>query len=196
MSYIIAGLGNPGKEYKETRHNTGRIVLEYFRKKNDFPDWRADKKTRALVSEGKMGKEKVLLLMPETFMNNSGKSLAPLVTSKKKAEQLVVIYDDLDLPVGALKVSFDRGSGGHKGIESIARSIKTKGFVRIRVGISPKTASGKTQKPKGEQKVIEFILKNFKDSELEMFKKLSKKANEAISTIITEGHLVAMNRFN
>lgn len=196
MSYIIAGLGNPGKEYEETRHNTGRIVLEYFRKKNDFPDWHADKKTRALISEGKVEKEKVLLLMPETFMNNSGKSLAPLVTSKKKAEHLVVIYDDLDLPVGTLKVSFDRGSGGHKGIESIARSIKTKGFVRIRVGISPKTASGKTQKPKGEQKVIEFILKNFKESELEVFKKLSKKINEVISTIIVEGHLVAMNRFN
>jgi len=196
MSYIIVGLGNPGKEYEETRHNTGRIILEYVRKKNDFPLWNADKKTRALISEGKVEKEKVLLLMPETFMNNSGKSLTPIITSKKKAEQVVVIYDDLDLSIGTFKVSFDRGSGGHKGIESIARSIKTKGFVRIRVGVSPKTASGKTQKPKGEQKVVEFILKNFRDSESEVLKKLSKKINEAVLTIITEGHLAAMNRFN
>ncbi|MEK7152296.1 MAG: aminoacyl-tRNA hydrolase [Patescibacteria group bacterium] len=196
MSYIIVGLGNPGKEYEETRHNTGRIVLEYFRKKNDFPDWRADKKTRALISEGKVGKEKVLLLMPETFMNNSGKSLLPLVTSKKKAEQLIVIYDDLDLPVGTFKLSFDRGSGGHKGIESIARSIKTKGFVRIRVGISPKTASGKLKKPQGEEQVVRFILKNFTPDEFQELKKLSKKTNEAIEAITTEGRLIAMNKFN
>ncbi len=196
MSYIIVGLGNPGKEYEETRHNTGRIILEHFRKKNDFPLWCADKKTRALISEGKVGKEKVFLLMPETFMNNSGKSLPPLVTSKKKAEQLVVIYDDLDLPIGMFKVSFDRGSGGHRGLESIIKTLKTRAFIRLRVGVSPATPSGKLKKPSGEKAVIEFILKNFKDSESEVLKKLSRKINEAISTIITEGHLAAMNRFN
>src|SRR3989344_806354 len=116
MQYTIVGLGNPGKEYESSRHSTGRIVLEQFRKKNGFPDWEKNKKMNALASEGKLAREKVLLLEPETFMNNSGKSVAPLVKTKKAAERLVVIHDDLDLPLGAMKISFNRGSGGHKGI--------------------------------------------------------------------------------
>ena len=194
--HIIAGLGNPGKEYEGTRHNTGRVVLEYFRKKNDFPDWRADKKTRALVSEGKIGKEKVMLIMPEAFMNNSGKSLAPLIKNKKAAENLTVIYDDLDLPVGSIKISFDRGSGGHKGMESIIRALKTREFVRIRVGISPATPSGKIKKPSGEKDVVRFIMGAFSPKDRETLKKTSKKISGALTTIITFGRERAMSEFN
>src|SRR3990172_4657291 len=137
MSYIIAGLGNPGEKYEGTRHNTGRLVLEHFAKKIEAGEWEENKKIRARVTEGKIGKERVTFVEPEAFMNNSGKCLASLVKSKKAAEQLIVIYDDLDLPLGTLKVSFNRGSGGHRGLESIIKALKTREFVRIRIGISP-----------------------------------------------------------
>lgn len=194
--HIIAGLGNPGKEYEGTRHNTGRIVLEYFRKKNDFPEWRADKKTRALVSDGRVDGEKVTLVLPEGFMNNSGKSLVSLVKSKKAAEKLTVVYDDLDLGLGAMKISFDRGSGGHRGVESVIKSLKTRAFVRIRVGNSPVTPSGKLRKPHGEKAVIDFIMKKFSSKEQEALKKVFKKAGDALTTIIIAGHDRAMGEFN
>ena len=142
MSYIIVGLGNPGEEYKNTRHNTGRIILEQIRKKNDCNEWEKDKKTNSLVSKGSIGKEKVLLVEPEGFMNKSGSSLKTLITSVKKANSLIVIYDDLDLPIGTMKISFNKSSGGHRGVESIIKAIKTQEFIRFRIGISPATASG------------------------------------------------------
>ena len=109
---------------------------------------------------------------------------------------MVVIYDDLDMPLGKIKISFGRGSGGHKGIESIVRSIKTKDFIRIRVGIAPATPSGKIKKIKTEQKVIDFILGDFKKKETEILKKVFKKVNEALEVIIKEGRSNAMNEFN
>ncbi|MSR73309.1 aminoacyl-tRNA hydrolase [Candidatus Parcubacteria bacterium] len=185
--YIVVGLGNPGEEYKETRHNTGRIILESVAKTFDFPQWEADKKTRALISDGKIGKEKVRFILPETFMNKSGQSVAPLVTNPKKAEQLVVVYDDLDLPVGRFKISFNRSSGGHKGIESIIRAVKTEAFVRIRVGISPKTPTGKIKKPSGDAIVGDFILGKFKDAEMAEIKKVAKRVGEVIAMIVSLG---------
>lgn len=186
MSYIIAGLGNPGQEYENTRHNVGRMFLEYVVKKEDLSDWREDKKTKALVTEGKIGKWKILLLEPNNFMNNSGKSISPLVKNKKAAEQLVVVYDDLDLPLGSLKVSFNRGSGGHRGLDSIIKALKTREFVRIRLGISPGTPSGKVKKPSGEKAVINFILGKFKPKEMETLKKSFKKAHEALVIMVSE----------
>ena len=194
--HFIIGLGNPGEEYENTRHNTGRIVLEAFRKKAGFSEWENDKKLRALVSAGKIGKEKAVLVMPETFMNKSGTSAATLIKSKKAAEQLIVVHDDLDLPLGSMKISFNRGSGGHKGIESIKRAIKTEAFVRVRIGISPATPSGKLKKPKGDKAVGDFILGKFKPKETEEIKKVSKKVIEAIEVLIAEGREKAMSVFN
>ncbi len=200
MSYIFVGLGNPGPEYQNTRHNTGRLVLESFYKKavkdSDLSDWKSDKKLLALKSSGKVGKESVVLLEPETMMNNSGKSLKDLVNTPKKAEKLVVIYDDLDLPLGTYKISFNRGSGGHRGLESIIKNIKTKAFIRIRVGVSPATPSGKLRKPQGEEKVIDFILGKFKSAEEEELKKVSKKITDALFCLLEEGKDITMNRFN
>lgn len=136
MNFLIVGLGNPGEEYKNTRHSVGRILLEHFRKSVDFPDWQENKYAQALCASGKIEKEKVDLILPETFMNKSGKSVSFLSTKNKiKPENIIVVYDDLDLPLGKFKISFNRGSGGHKGIESVARSLKTKEFARLRVGI-------------------------------------------------------------
>jgi PTH1 family peptidyl-tRNA hydrolase len=196
MSYTIVGLGNPGKEYENTRHNAGRMTLDFFANARLFLPWQDDRKTRALISSGIIGKEKILLVKPETFMNKSGTSIKPLITSVKKAEKLIVVHDDIDLPLGTFKIVFGRGSGGHNGVESIIRGIKTKNFIRIRVGVAPTTPSGKIKKPKGEKAIIDFLIGVFKPKELELVKKISKSACQAIETIITDGRAVAMNRFN
>jgi len=200
-NYIIVGLGNPGDQYEETRHNVGRMVLDAFVKKNDFSDWQDDKKMKAIVSEGKIGKNKAMLLKPETFMNKSGEALVSLLkggklkikvekinNEKVKAlENLVVIHDDLDLPLGKIKISFNKSSGGHRGVESVIKAVKTDGFVRLRLGISGETASGKIKKPQGEEKVIDAILGEFKKTEIDELKKTIKKAAIALEMLIAEG---------
>jgi PTH1 family peptidyl-tRNA hydrolase len=196
MSYVIVGLGNPGIEYERTRHNTGRILVERFGKNSNFSLWAKEKKTKALESFGVVGKEKITLILPQTFMNKSGISVKTLITSKKKAEKLVVLYDDLDLPLGKFKISFARGSGGHKGVESITKSIGTKDFLRIRVGITPSTPRGKLKKPKGEKEVLNFIMGKFTKKEMDKLKLVSKKINQALLCIIEEGREKSMNKFN
>ncbi|KKR62952.1 hypothetical protein A2643_01280 [Candidatus Nomurabacteria bacterium RIFCSPHIGHO2_01_FULL_39_220] len=173
---LVAGLGNPGKEYENTRHNTGRIVV-------------------GLV-EKKLEDQKIKFITPDNFMNNSGKAVAPLVKTKKDLENLVVVYDDIDLPLGKIKISFNRSAGGHNGLGSIIKALKSQEFLRIRVGISPATPKGVAKKPKGEKAVINFILGEFKKSELETIKKLSKKVSEAIETIFAEGKDKAMSLYN
>ncbi len=196
MPYIIVGLGNPGEEYKETRHNAGRIILERIKTAFEFPDWKSDKMLTALISKGDIVNEKVTLIAPETFMNRSGKAVAPLVTSEKKAEKLVVIYDDLDLPIGTMKMSFNRGSGGHKGLESISKAIKTDAYIRIRIGIAPTTPTGKTKKPSGEAAVEKHILGEFKKPEQDILKKHAKKIVEILPVLFEKGRGDAMTEFN
>ncbi len=199
MAYIIVGLGNPGSEYEKTRHNTGRMFVEWFGGTHDL-EWKVDKKLSAHVAKVKVGtgtKSSVLtLVLPDTFMNNSGKSVKPLVTSIKSAEKVLVIYDDLDLPFGTSKMSFNKSSGGHKGVESIIKLIKTEKFARIRIGISPTTPTGKIRKPQGEEAVTKVILGQFKPEEMASLKKLSKKVNLAIETFVSSGIQKAMTEFN
>lgn len=196
MSWVIVGLGNPGAEYERTRHNAGRLALEFFAKKADASDWKVDKKSQSTTTGVRVGKNMLALVLPDTYMNKSGTAVGKFVKSVKAAERLVVIQDELDMPLGTFKLSFDRGSGGHKGIESIMRAVKTKKFTRIRVGVSPSTATGKLKKPQGEEKVADFILARFKDHEMDELKKVFKKISEAIECIVTEGPTIAMNRFN
>ena len=196
MAYTLVGLGNPGEEYETTRHNAGRIVLEYVLKKNDFSELVMSGKFNARMSKGKIGGKPVLALEPETFMNKSGSSVASAVASKKDAEKLIVIYDEIDLPLGTFKISYNRSSGGHKGLESIIRALKTEEFARIRIGITPTTPSGKLKKPKGGDKVLDFIIGSFKDKELDEIKKVAKKVNEALAVMIGESRQKAMSEFN
>lgn len=200
MFYII-GLGNPGSEYENTRHNTGRMVLAKLAKDLDVEEFEFSKKSNALVTEGKIKKEKLTLILPETFMNKSGHAVAYFVkpklkTSKKGLENLIVVHDDLDLPLGTLKISYNKGVGGHRGLDSIVKVVKTLEFVRVRIGISPATSKGRAKKPEGEQKVLDFILGKFKPSETDTLKKTVKKASEAIQALISEGRERAMNTFN
>lgn len=188
QNYIVVGLGNPGEEYAGTRHNVGWMILDAFSKVHDLKDWQIDKKLNALRAEAKVGKNKALLLKPETFMNKSGDSVKSLIKTKKVAETLLVIHDDLDLPLGKIKISFNKSSGGHRGVESVMRAVKTEAFIRLRLGISGETASGKIKKPQGEEKVIDAILGKFKKTELNDLKKVIKKAVKALELIISDGH--------
>ena len=162
--YIIVGLGNPGQEYAHTRHNAGRMTQQY-------------------ISEH-VPKLSAKFIFLDTFMNKSGPGIAKVVKSKKAAEKLIVIHDDLDLPLGTLKISYNRGSGGHKGLESIIRALKTKEFIRIRIGIG-----------KGKD-VEKHILGEFKKSEMDILKKVFKRAQGAVEAILSEGREKAMNKFN
>ncbi|HEY4505625.1 MAG TPA: aminoacyl-tRNA hydrolase [Candidatus Paceibacterota bacterium] len=194
-NYIFVGLGNPGEEYENTRHNTGRILVSMFGKSLDA-EWKTDKKLNAQVSKVKIGKTAAVLVLPDTFMNKSGNSVKQLVASSKAAEKLMVIYDDLDLPSGTSKISFNKSSGGHKGLESIIKALKTEKFARVRIGISPTTATGKIKKPQGDEAVTKVILGKFKPEELLQLKKLSKKVNEALTTFVSDGLEKAMTTFN
>jgi PTH1 family peptidyl-tRNA hydrolase len=173
---LVVGLGNPGEEYENTRHNAGRIVVGLIQKK--------------------LEDKKIKFLTPDTFMNNSGKAVAFLVKSKKDLKDLIVIYDDLDLPLGKIKISFDRSAGGHNGLASVIKSVKSQEFLRIRIGVSPSTPSGKTRKPKGEKAVLNFLMSEFKKAELEQLKKISKKVAEVIETIYSESKEKAMSLYN
>ena len=142
------------------------------------------------------GGKSVKVITPDTYMNKSGSFIAKHIKSKKAAEKLIVIYDDLDLPLGVMKISYNRSSGGHKGLESIIRTLKTEAFIRIRIGISPSTPSGKLKKPKGEREVEKHILGEFKKSEADTLKKVLKKAVQAVETIAIDGLPKAMSEFN
>ena len=196
MQYIIVGLGNPGQEYEGTRHNTGRIIVDNFGKSIGVKEWSDNKKLKAETSEGKLGKNTVLLIKPNTFMNKSGDALKGLIKSKKAAETLVVIHDDLDIPFGKIKMSFNKSAGGHRGVESIIKAVKTEGFIRMRIGICPTTPSGKLKKPQGEKEVEKAILGKFKPLEFEALKKLSKRANEGLETLVLEGKDIATGKIN
>lgn len=196
MMFTIVGLGNPGETYEKTRHNVGRFLVEQFHDAHDFSEWKLGGKKKSLTSKGKIGTHTALLMLPETFMNKSGDAVMEAVTNVKSAERLIVLYDDLDLRLGTIRVAFGRSSGGHRGVESIIKKIRTKDFVRIRVGVSPATPSGKLKKPRGEQKVLDFIMGNFTKKESEVLLKLSNTVNDALVTSMKEGRVPAMNRYN
>lgn len=193
---LIVGLGNPGEEYKQSRHNTGRIILENIAKANDFSLWKNDMKLKSLKSSGEIGKEKFSFILPETFMNNSGVAVCQIIDDKKKLKNLIVVYDDIDLPLGSLKISFNRSSGGHNGLESIIKKVKSREFVRIRIGISPSSPSGKIRKPKGEEAMLKFLLGKYKEDELKELKKISKKVAEILEMISSEGKEKTMSIYN
>ncbi|OGG47612.1 hypothetical protein A2671_01655 [Candidatus Kaiserbacteria bacterium RIFCSPHIGHO2_01_FULL_49_13] len=196
MAYVIIGLGNPGKEYEETRHNAGMVAVEAFRTLESFEGFIENKKYKGQIADGTIGREKVLLVLPETFMNKSGLSAAAAVKSKKAAEKLVVVHDDLDLPIGAIKISFGKNSGGHRGVESVMRALKTKDFVRIRIGVSPATSGGKLKKPKGEKEVLKFLMGKFSPKDREDFRKVLKRVSQALHVIVIESKERAMSEFN
>ncbi|OGG60827.1 hypothetical protein A2765_01830 [Candidatus Kaiserbacteria bacterium RIFCSPHIGHO2_01_FULL_56_24] len=201
MTWVIIGLGNPDEQYARTRHNAGRMAVQKFALLYDFGEWKEDSKSKSFIGRGLVERSVTVAVLPNTYMNKTGSAAAHYIKparpgSVKGAEKLIAVYDDLDLPLGTIKVSFDRGSGGHRGIDSIMTALKTKKFVRIRIGISPVSAKGVAKKPEGEKDVEKFILGEFKADEMAQLKSVFKRVSEALKTIIMEGREIAMNRFN
>lgn len=190
----IVGLGNPGVEYKNTRHNAGRLVLEMIAGKNT--DFRIDKKANAHIGNIVLSEKKTTFILPNTFMNNSGQSVAPYIKSEKDLAKLVVVYDELDLPVGKIKISFNRSSGGHNGMNSIIKVVKSEEFVRIRIGVSPSTPTGKLKKVTGTGKGQAFLMKEFTSKQMDELKKVSKLVKEALEVLVAEGKDKAMTIYN
>ena len=194
--FLVVGLGNPGIEHEKTRHNTGFIVLDNIL--GDNIEWKKSSGTKALFYKDKVVSKPIIFFKPMTYMNNSGVavSFAQNEKQKIKLENIIVIYDDVDLPLGSYKISFNRSSGGHNGLESVIKKLKSKEFIRIRVDISPTTPSGKIKKPKGEESVLKFLLGKFKEDEFKEIKKVSKNIREIIKMIINEGKDKAMTLYN
>jgi PTH1 family peptidyl-tRNA hydrolase len=198
MTFVIVGLGNPGKEYEKTRHNAGRSAVALVAKQEGFDEFIFNKTANALTTKGTISGHGVsasdadtpcpaVLVLPETMMNLSGKAVASFVKSVKAAKGLLVIHDDLDLPLGTIKMVFGRGSGGHKGVESIMRALKTKEFARIRIGISTAGKKNQAKKVSGEEKVIKHVIGKWKPSEEAVVKKVLKKAAESVRLFVTSG---------
>jgi PTH1 family peptidyl-tRNA hydrolase len=184
---LIVGLGNPGIEYQFTPHNLGFLTVD--RIASEFGVEVRNRQCRALTARVVIGSETVLLAKPETFMNLSGISVRELVTKHeiRPEEDLVVIQDELDFPLGTLRLQRRRSSAGHNGIESIINALGTQDFLRIRMGVDPghKIEDG-----------MSYLLAPFRKAQLKVVGEMLDVAADAVKAVVTEGAAAAMNRFN
>ena len=184
---LIVGLGNPGIEYQFTPHNMGFLVVDRIASEAKVEI--RNRQCRALTARIQVGDEQALLAKPETFMNLSGLSVRELVAEydAKPETDLIVIQDELDFPLGTLRIHTRRSSAGHNGIESIIDSLGTQDFLRVRIGVAP------------ERKVLDgqsYLLSPFRKAELVVVDGMLDTAADAVKAILTEGAAAAMNRFN
>ncbi|HZR27873.1 MAG TPA: aminoacyl-tRNA hydrolase [Terriglobales bacterium] len=184
---LIVGLGNPGMEYQFTPHNMGFLVIDRIAEKHGVHV--INRHCHALTARVKIGEVEALLAKPETFMNLSGRAVGELA-AKYEADvkkDLIVTYDELDFPLGAMRIRERGSSAGHNGMESVIGALGTQEFVRIRLGIAP------------EHKVSDgarYVLSQFKKAQYKMVDEVLDRAAEAVEVILTEGVSRAMNRFN
>jgi len=177
---IVVGLGNPGEKFQKTRHNLGFLVLNELIKKNNFSNWKKSKKINCLYAKGSIAGKEIELVKPLTYMNNSGKVVKYIAKKNNLSRKnIFVVHDDIDLPLGKIRISKGRSSAGHKGVQSIINELGTKDFVRFRVGIHPEF--GKPENPE------EFVLEKFKREEEKIVKEVVKKTTKAIKIAIKEG---------
>lgn len=183
---MIIGLGNPGKEYEETRHNIGFKVVELFAERRGL---RLDKyKDQALSSEFSHGGNKVLVVKPQTFMNLSGQAVGSIARWHKiKPAEMLVVYDDLDLPVGKLRIRATGGAGGHNGIKSLIAHLHTEDFPRIRVGVG---------RPPAGVEVTDYVLSSFLPAERELINQTVVQGAEAIQMWLDKGLIETMNCYS
>lgn len=186
---LICGLGNPGREYERHRHNIGFMVVEALLSRA-----RAElnqEKFAAKVGQGTLAGEKILFVEPQTFMNLSGRSVAEAARFYKiPPEDVLVIHDELDLPLGRLQLKAGGGSGGHNGLKSIVSSLGSEAFIRLRFGID------KPEGPNARERVAGYVLSNFDDGERRQLDELMDRAMDMTECWVREGLSVAMNRFN
>ena len=192
---IIVGLGNPGKEYKNTRHNAGWLVLDALAKKLEIGNWKLKKKFKVEIAEVECEREKVVLVKPQTFMNDSGMAVAKIVKllncqMVELSQDLWLVHDDLDLELGEIKIVRDRGAGGHHGVESVINHLKIQDFIRFRIGIRTK---------KKEECILsgrDYVLGEFRGKDREIFDKSIEKCVEAVLYGLENGIEEVMNRYN
>jgi PTH1 family peptidyl-tRNA hydrolase len=184
---LIVGLGNPGIEYQFTPHNVGFLAVDRIASERGVEI--RNRQCRALTARIQVGDEPVLLAKPETYMNLSGVSVRELVAEyeAKPEADLIVIQDELDFPLGTLRIHTRRSSAGHNGIESIIGALGTQDFLRIRIGVAPERKIGDG---------AEYLLAPMKKKELEVLDVVLDTAEEAVKVILQEGPAAAMNRFN
>lgn len=183
--FLIAGLGNPGKKYEKTRHNLGFMVIDELARRNSVS---VDKsKFKSLTGEFKLGGEKVILMKPQTYMNLSGEAIREAVNFYKiDLKNLLVIYDDLDIPMGALRIRTSGSSGTHNGMKSVVSQLGSRDFPRVRIGIG----SNK------DDNLIDFVIGKPSKSEEAVLSDTVSEAVHAVECYITDGIDKAMNRFN
>ena len=183
--YLIAGLGNPGKKHRKNRHNIGFMAVDRLAEENGIVMSRAQSK--AVVGNGRIAGKPVILAKPQTYMNRSGDSIGPLVNYYRiPLENVLIIYDELDLPFGALRLRQGGGSGGHNGMKSIINHLG-QDFPRMRLGIG---------RPPGRMEAADFVLTDFRGQEVEVADALLNEATAAMETYLTEGVDLAMTRHN
>lgn len=184
--YIIIGLGNPGKDYTNTRHNIGFDVIDYLAYKNNI---KLNKiKFKSVFGEGYIGREKVLLCKPQTYMNNSGMAVREIFDFYKiDLKNVVVIVDDIDIDFASIRIKQKGSAGSHNGLKSIIYHLQRDDFPRIKIGIGKKH-------PK--QDLADFVLSKFSKEELKDIEIAGKRAAEAVETLINEGIMEAMNIYN
>ncbi|MBO8164875.1 MAG: aminoacyl-tRNA hydrolase [Brevibacillus sp.] len=183
---VIIGLGNPGKKYEETRHNIGFMTIDKISDKWSIPV--QQNKFRALVGDGRIHNERVLLVKPLTYMNLSGESVGELLSFYKlSAEDILVIYDDLDLPVGKIRLRVKGSAGGHNGIKSIIQHVGTQEFKRIKIGIG---------RPEAKERTRDYVLETFSQAERPLITQAVEEAAEAAAMWTGAPFLQVMNRYN
>ena len=197
---LIVGLGNPGEKYENTRHNLGFQAVEHFLKDTQSAKgavWSTNKKLKSDIVALEFKSEKVVLAKPQTFMNNSGMAVSLLLNYYKvKPKDLWVVYDELDLPVGSMKIRFGGAAAGHHGVESVMECIATDKFWRFRLGIG---ASHDKEHVIGRQKIKkakEFVLGGFRSTDRGKVRELIKHGSKALQVALDKDIETAMNRFN
>ena len=190
---LIVGLGNPGRGYANNRHNVGFVCLNHFARKQGI---RFDRKQgKARIGTGEVAGSKVVLARPQTYMNLSGQSVSRLMKKFNiNLNDLLIIHDDLDLPLGKIRLRHGSSSGGHKGIDSIISSLGSQDFTRLRVGIGRPTTEGLV--PTSEADIIAYVLSNFTSEEKQIIVQVIPRASEAIYCLLNQGLVAAMNKYN
>lgn len=184
--FLIVGLGNPGPDYRHNRHNVGFMVVDALAHAANIPIQRVEQ--RALLGKGLLNDERVILAKPQTYMNNSGQSVAPLARFYKiPLEHILIVHDDLDLPFGSLRLRPLGGTGGQKGMESIVNKLGTRDFPRLRVGIG---------RPPGRMDPADYVLHDFDPSQLDLLPEVLGRVVDAIRVFVIEGIEPAMNIYN
>jgi len=186
VSWLIIGLGNPGKGYRLTRHNVGFRVVERFAREQGIQFNK--RRSGAQVGDGRVGREKVILAKPLTYMNKSGAAVRKLIEALHiPLDHLVVVHDDLDLACGRMKIKDKGGHGGHKGVQSIIEQLGSADFLRVKVGIG---------KPPSQDEGADYVLSRFAADERALIKESVEQAVEAIEAVIVSGKDQAMSRYN